>query len=195
MLGVFRRRDTGSLLLVGITFGMLFTYLFGFVRIYFIDLPGMDLFFWRLSGVGAGLSLTSFIIMFFWINQFNKLFEKVVYYLSAVYFVGYIIVFLFMPAARIVSSTGYVDWVPSLVINIFIYIGSLGTLLSASLSLYFGLRIRNLKPVLFSISVFLTLFGLAFDGVGLVEQAVIWRLITMIGIGLMFYSSYAKKSH
>src|SRR3989339_1495095 len=153
MLGVFRRRDTGSLLLVGITFGMLFTYLFGFVRIYFIDLPGMYLFFWRLSGVGAGLSLTSFIIMFFWINQFNKLFEKVVYYLSAVYFVGYIIVFLFMPAARIVSSTGYVDWVPSLVINIFIYIGSLATLLSASLSLYFGLRIRNLKPVLFSISV------------------------------------------
>lgn len=192
LLGLFRRRDTGSLLLFGITLGMLFTYLFGFIRVYYYDLPDMDLFFWRLSGLGAGLSLTSFIIMFFWINQFSKWLERVVYYFSGFYFGAYALVFLLMPATKVVSSIGYSDWSPSLPIAIFIYIGAAGTLLSASLSLYFGLKIHNLKPVLFSISVFLTLIGLSLDGVGLVEQAIIWRLMTLAGIALMFYSSYTR---
>jgi len=189
----FKKKSNPSFLMFLIILGIFFAYFFGYIRSFFFDNPLIDSFFWRLSGIFTGVSFSSFIMLsLIWTYFKEKNRQKIIKIIAIIYFIGFALSFLIPEPLRVESAQGYTDWVPFIFTQIFIYLGVIATIVSLCISIFFGIKNKKLKPIIFGIGVLLTLLGLLLDGIGLVDYLIFYRIIAMIGVSLMFYSSIMK---
>lgn len=189
----FKKKSYSSLLILLISGGAFFTYLFGFIRTFFFDNPILDSFFWKLSGISASLSSTASIaIAAFWTFFAGKSHQNKIKIFLFSYFVLISVSFFAFEPVKQVSEQGFVEWNLAFMTKLLVYLSAIITLISSFLAIYFGIKRKNKKPIIFGIGIFLGMLGLLLDAEALVDYVFFYKIIAASGILMMLFSSRIK---